>query len=203
MNPMAGYGETHLAKRVWEQRDTPSAIGDINPEPKRRCIENPWLTPGISPSSNQIGDIDWDFPPDDGGDMFEDLRLQHTGGVDTMLSIGPLINEVQAEPSLDPVENFASRWPPLPDIRDTNKAILTPISGYSGSGLEDGKTPATTVCLEGDFQESQTILNGFYDVCFGMVSDLSDVLKEQNYHQFSHIHAGRTPSILSQSTEGS
>ena len=164
MDQLTGYGPTHLAKRVWEELDTPSAIGDVNLEPKRQCIENPWMTPGISPSSNQIGDIDWDFPPDNGGDMLEDLQLQPIGGVDSMFPTGPLMNEVQAEPSLSPFENSASLWPPLPDIGDINNAILTPISGYSGSCLQDEKTPTTTVCLDGDFQESQTISNGLYDV---------------------------------------
>lgn len=197
MDHLASYGETHLAKRACEQLDSPSAIGVMNPESKRRCIENPWITPGISPPSYQIGDTDWDFPPGHGGDMSEDFQLQSIGGVDSTLSTGPLMNETQVNPSLNPIWNSASLWPRLPDIEDVDNTFLTPVSGCSGSWLQDEKTPTTTVSLEGDFRNSQTNLNGLYDVCFGMVSDLSGVLGKRNCHQFSHIRTARSPSILS------
>lgn len=158
MDQLADYHETHPAKR--------------------RCIENPWMSPGISPSAGQIGDADWYFPPHNNVDMSEDLDMPSFGGVDFMLSTEPPMNEMQTEPSLNPIEDSVGLGPPLPDFWDVENDSLTPVSGYSGSCLPDEKTPATTACLEDDSQDSQTISPGIYDVCFGMVSSISGALGE-------------------------
>jgi hypothetical protein len=90
MDPLPGHSETHLAKWVWEQLDNSPATGHSDPNPKRRCTENPWMTPGISPSSHQFGDNNWSWTADNGGDTHE--NLQPIGEVESMFSTGFLAN---------------------------------------------------------------------------------------------------------------
>ncbi|KAJ5175561.1 Helicase C-terminal [Penicillium canariense] len=167
MDQLLGYSATDLAKRDWEQLKTPPAVEDSDPKPKRQCVENPYMTPWVSPSSNQFGDIDLSSPPDNGRATFEDM--QPIEEFESMFSAGPLTNEAQEEPSLSLIEHSANHWLLLPDTVDIENPLPTPNSGYSDSCLQDEKTPVPTVCSEHDFKMSQTPSNSPYDVCFGMV----------------------------------
>lgn len=171
MDPLLGHSETHLAKRVWEQLNTPPATVHSDLNPKRRCTENPWMTPGISPSSNQLGNNNWPLTADDGGNPHE--SLQPIGEVESMFSTGFLESAWRDTPLLNPVEQSTTLWPPLPATGDHEHALFTPNSEYNDSCLQIEQTATPTVSINEDLQLSQTTSNRSYDVCFGMVSRLS------------------------------
>ncbi len=66
----------------------------------------------------------------------------------------------------------ANHWLSLPDVGDIDNPLLTPDSGYSDLYPQDEITPIPS-SLECDSLIFQTSSDSSYDVCFGMVSDLS------------------------------
>lgn len=87
--------------------------------------------------------------------------------------------DMSSPPDYDPLKPSANHWLSLPDIGDIDNPLLTPDSGYSDLYPTNEITPAPS-SVECNSQIFQTSSDSSYDVCFGMVSDLSILSQTRN-----------------------